>query len=741
MARKFAEPNYDQRLEVLLETKMKQTREKQQLLGYMDVDDHGRILPPPELREIIELKGLSGEMVKEAKLNNFEPKSNHPSGGFFGPKACGENFGRFLEVHPVYIDPMSSIAGGYMAYFTSYIDPTWNPDYDCSELKRELDEYGVFYVPFPGYQHFCQDMAIGFNLGWGGILEKIRKYRKVNPESQDLYVGLENVVLGIQNWISRTAKKAREMAQGEKDSVIKRNLEEMAEINERLIVEPPETFREAVQWSAWYQMVARAYNGSGSMGQLDVLLYPYYEKDMAHGILTDEEATFHIACLLLNDSQYYQLGGPDINGKDQTNRLSFLFLEAIHQLKIPTNIAVSVYEGIDPKLVHRSLEIMFQDKSGTPKFMGNTPLIDGFIKNGYPLELARQRTYSGCHWLAIPGKEYTLNDQIKVNFVALFDHALRSMMNDFTIKPCVMELWRRFENGLRHAIGVIAKAVDFQIEYMPRVFPELALDLLCYGPIEKGLDASGGGLEYCNIGVDGSSIATAADSFAAVEQRIEKEHQITWKELMKALDNDFKNSEDVRLMLRSVPRFGRGGTSADKWAIKISRTFTRLVKEKPTPKGYNMIPGLFSWALQVPMGRNIGATPNGRHAHEPISQGANPEPGFINGLSAPTALATAVASVQCGYGNTAPWQFDIDPAIVKAEGGIDKVEALIRGHFKLGGTLINMNVLDKKKILEANKNPSKYPDLVVRVTGFSAYFASLSPELRQLVVDRIVAED
>ncbi|MEM2111176.1 MAG: glycine radical domain-containing protein, partial [Candidatus Bathyarchaeia archaeon] len=127
--------------------------------------------------------------------------------------------------------------------------------------------------------------------------------------------------------------------------------------------------------------------------------------------------------------------------------------------------------------------------------------------------------------------------------------------------------------------------------------------------------------------------------------------------------------------------------------------------------------------------------------YAPISQGANPEPGFIKGASAPTALATAVASVQCGWGNTAALQFDIDPNIAHAEEGLDKIEALIRGHFALGGTLLNMNVINKQKILEAHKDPSKYPDLVVRVTGFSAYFASLSPELRQLVVDRIVAED
>jgi len=268
------------------------------------------------------------------------------------------------------------------------------------------------------------------------------------------------------------------------------------------------------------------------------------------------------------------------------------------------------------------------------------------------------------------------------------------------------------------------------------------LDLLCYGPIEKGLDISHpGSVEYYNFGVDGAALATVADSFAAIEQRIEKEHRLTWQELLRHLDNDFKDAEDVRLMLRNIPRYGRGGTRADEWAVRISQTFTRLIKEKPTPAGFNMIPGLFSWATMVSMGETLGATPNGRHARAPISQGANPEPGFMSGVGAPTAMAMAIASVECGYGNPTPLQLDMDPALARGEEGVAKMEALIRGHFALGGTEISMNVINKRQILEAHKDPSKYPDLIVRVTGFSAYFASLSPELRQLVVDRIIAQE
>lgn len=151
-----------------------------------------------------------------------------------------------------------------------------------------------------------------------------------------------------------------------------------------------------------------------------------------------------------------------------------------------------------------------------------------------------------------------------------------------------------------------------------------------------------------------------------------------------------------------------------------------------------MIPGLFSWADTIRLGRHLGATPNGRHAGAPISHGANPDPGFRKD-GAPTALAVAIAAVQPGYGNVAPMQIELDPSFSPSETHIEMISSLIRAHFDLGGTQINMNVMDAARVLEAHQDPSKYPDLVVRVTGFSAYFASLSPEFRQLVVDRILS--
>lgn len=732
---------YQQRLDALRTAKMLQTKEKQELLGAMDHDDHGLILPPPDQRKVVKAISSSGMPITDCLLEGFTPESNHSSGGFFGPRAVGENYGRLLRAHPVYIDPVSSLAGGYMVNFNSYRKPGWNPDFDLSPFQEDIKKYHLL----PGIgatQHFCQDLQIGLDKGWGGILADIRHYAAVNgAEKADFYAGLEAIVTGIQDWVSRHALAAEELAAEETNPQIRANLEQIAEMNRHLVEGKPRTFREACQWILWFQITARMYNGSGSLGRLDVLLEPYFDREHEAGTLDDEEAIFHIACLLLRDTGYLQLGGPDAEGRDVTSRTSFLVLEAGHRLRIPANVGVAVGKNADPMLLRRSVEIQFEDKCGYPKFLGVDQTSEGLTRAGFPLEIGWQRAYSGCHWIALPGREYTLNDCVKINLARVFEVALEEMMTEPGAERSTAALYQRFQWHLQYAIDATARCLDFHMENMHNVFPELVLDLCCYGPVEKGLDASHNGVEYTNLGLDGAALAVVADSFAALEQRLDQEQRISWDELYGFLQNNWEGEagERARRMMHSTARYGSGGSLADAYAVKVSRDFSDGVVAKRTPDGYVMLPGLFSWANTIPMGKEIGATPNGRRAGEPISHGSNPEPGFRRD-GAPTAMAAAIAAVQPGYGNTAPMQIELDPMLSREDGGVDLVASLIRTHFELGGTQINMNIMDHEKVLEAHKDPSLYPDLVVRVTGFSAYFASLSPAFRQLVVDRIIAE-
>lgn len=733
--------SYRERLDILRQRKLAYTRDKQQVIGSMDYDDWGLILPPPDERILIDVMGPSGIPIKDVHLNGIEMLSNHPSGSYFGPQSVGENYRRLLQRHPVFVDPVSSLAGAYMTNFGSYQPVNWPPEFDYSHLHDDQKKYQLD-TGIGGRQHFSQDLTIGLQLGWGGLLDKIAHYRTVNPDSSAFYDGLEAVILGVQDWIRRHADAAREMAEDEPDSQQRQNLETIADINERLVADAPQTFREACQWILWYQLIARMYNGSGSLGRLDVVLQPFYEADTTTGTLTDDEAMFHIACILLRDTAYIQLGGPDAAGRDVTSPLSFLILEAAHQLRIPTNIGIAVGKDVDPALLQRGVEIIMEDKLGHPKFLGVDQTAADFTRLGYPIEDGRERVYTGCHWLSIPGREYTMDDMIKVVLPVVFDIALRDMLSDTTVEPDIDTLWQFYDRHLTHAVAVIAEGIDFHIEHMHRVFPELVLDLLCHGPIEKGLDASQpAGVDYINIGIDGSGLANVADSFAAIEQRIENEKRMTWADLLAHLDADWAGVDGnrARLMMKAVPHYGHGGARADDYARRIAQHFAEKVIEQRTPAGHRMVPGLFSWAKMLKSGRKLGATPDGRYAGEPISQGANPSPGFRKD-GAPTALAAAVASVQPGYGNTAPMQIEFEPMLARETGGVELVKNLITTHFDLGGSQINMNILDREKILAANENPDLYPDLIVRVTGFSAYFASLSPEFRQLVVNRILQE-
>ncbi len=555
------------------------------------------------------------------------------------------------------------------------------------------------------------------------------------------YDGLEAIILGLQGWIQKHAVEAQRLAENEPNLQIKANLEEIAQMNENLVSQPPRTFREACQWILWFLIAARMYNGSGSEGRIDAYLEPYYLRDKEAGILTDEEATFHLACMILREPAYIQLGGPDVEGNDTTTPVSFLVLDAAHRLRIPANIGVCVGAKVDPDLLKRGVEIMFEDRTGVPKFLGIDSTTTGFARNGYPLELARQRSYAGCHWSALPGVEYTLNDCVKINFAAVFEVAYNELMADSTITPDVEKLWKLFEAHLERAVEITKECLDFHMDHMDEVFPELVMDLLCHGPIERGKDATHGGVDYYNLCIDGSALATVADSFAAIHQRIDQEKRITWQDLKRHIDTDWAGSdgEKARLMMRNISRYGSGSSLGDDYAQQISECFTHYVKASPTPHGFNLIPGLFSWANTIPMGKDVGATPNGRFAQAPISHGSNPDPGFRKD-GAPTAMAVAIASVQSGYGNACPMQLELDPMVSREEGGVELIADLIRSHFDLGGTQINLNIIDAEQVLEAHKDPSKYPDLVVRVTGFSAFFASLSPEFRQIVVDRIINE-
>lgn len=712
--------DYNQRIAALSQTKLEFNRAKLAAGGFHDTDDHGDIPwdePIP-----------------------FERIRNHADGGSYGARCIGQNFRRWLDVHPVYIHPHSAVAGAWAGVIPGFRESRWRPEDRPTHLYALHEKYHFINTGIGAMNHVGPDMTIGFKLGWGGLLDKIRAYRELNhPADSDFYDAEEDLVLGIQDWIRRHVVKARQMAGAEHDPQIRQNLFEIAAMNAHLVDNPPRTLREVVQFLAWFQSVDRMWFLGGALGQLDELLRPYYERDLQAGLIDDEMVVWFLASLFFNDTHYSQIGGPAPDGHDLTSRMSYLILDAQHRVRLPSNLAIRLHERLDPQLLRQALIYNLQDGTG-PSISCSKGLDEGYARNGIPMALARMRAKVGCNWTALPGVEYCHQDVTRQCLIQPLLLAFYELVDDPAAPRTMDELWRRYAEHLAISVGVLKEGFDWHMQHHADNMIEIVLNLFSHGPIERGLDMSSGGVDLYLLTSDGIGLAVVADSLAAIEQRVVQEQRLTWEQLAAHLRNDYQGAEAVRLMMKNIARFGTGGSRADIWAERVAALYTSLVRDTPTPKGFTILPGLFSHGGIAKYGEDLGATPNGRHSGMPVSHSANPDPGFMpDGGGAPTAKANAVAAVQPGWGNSAPLQLDVDAHLLTESGGLEALESLIRTHNQQGGTLINLNIVSKEKIRAAHQDPSKFPDLMVRVTGYSAYFHSLSPEYRQQIVDRLLA--
>lgn len=732
--------SYAERLAAMRQTKIRHTLEKRKQNGYTDLDDFGT--------------------VPISDGYDVTPWYNSDNGSFYGYDGMCENFCRVLDAHEPYVDKNEMLCGRWRDMLVNYrgdvhylpewlkkkpriqammagASDQWSKRWDeqrfpYDHLKPLQAKYNI-QTGIDGDAHFACDYRIGFALGFGGFLEKIKKYRQINPDKKAFYDAEERCVLAIIRFIRRHIDKITEMLETEENPAIRENLEIMRTTCENILYAPPETFREVCQWTAFFNCASRIYTRDGAGFQMDVLLLPYYEQDVAAGILDDEATKFLIANLLLIDPHYYQISGVDAQDRDMTNKLSYLILDAADSINIACNLTVKMHENCDKRFVRKAVSCLLKNKNGWPRFCNDKALADGYMRNGIDKATARERIAVGCNWMCVPGREFPMNDTVKINVAKVLEEALKDM-KQMENKSTEL-LFSLYLAHLKKAIDVTAQGINLHLDHAWEVTPELIMNLMMKNTLERGEDISQCA-ELYTVGVDGAGLAVVADSFGAMEQRIEQEKRLSWEQLYTALENNFAD-ERIRLMLQSSDKYCQGGTVSDAWAKRLTESWVSLVKAEPMPEGRQLIPGWFSWARTIEYGSKVGATPNGRRAGEPVSHGANPNPHF-RADGAPTAQSNGIAAVQCGYGNTVPLQLEFDPKLSNDEKGIDTVLALIEGHFRQGGTLININILDADKLKAANENPDMYPDLVVRVTGFTAYFASLSPQFRQLVVNRFL---
>ncbi len=732
--------SYEDRLKSMRETKIRHTIEKREQNGYTDLDDFGT--------------------VPISKEYEVEPWYNSSNGSFYGLDGMCENFCRIMDAHEAYVDPMEMLCGRWRDMLVNYRGdvhylPNWLKEkpkiielmsnstdqfskrwdeqrFPYDDLKPLQKKYNI-QTGIDGDAHLACDYSIGFELGFGGFLKKIEKYRKINTDKKNFYDAEERTVKAIIRFIDRHIERIKELIKSESQEEILKSLKKMQTVCENIRYNPPKTFHEACQWTAFFNCASRIYTRDGAGFQLDTLLYPYYERDIKNGILDDETAKFLIANLLLIDPHYYQISGVDEEDRDLTNHLSYLILEAADSINISCNLTVRVHDNCDKHFLDKAIYYLIKNKNAWPRFCNDNALCEGYMKNGVDKKTARERIAVGCNWMCVPGKEFPMNDTVKINIAKVFEVAFNEMKTED--EKSTNKLFEIFEKHLKIAIETTAKGVNLHIDHQADVTPELVMNLMMNNTIEKGEDISRCAQLY-TVGVDGAGLAVVADSFGALSKRVEIEKVLNWEDVYKAVESNFED-ERTRLILSSAPKYCSGNSISDKWAKKITECWVKNIRLQKMPNGRYLVPGWFSWARTIEYGSKVGATPNGRKAGEPISHGANPNPHFRTD-GAPTAQSNGIASVQCGYGNTAPLQIEFDPKIAEDEKGIEVIRNFVLGHFKQGGTLININVLDADKIMQANDDPDLYPDLVVRVTGFTAYFASLSPQFRQLVVDRFL---
>ena len=658
--------SYADRLKAMRDTKIQHTLAKRKQNGYTDLDDFGTV-PISE-----------GYCV--------EPWYNSTNGSFYGYDGMSENFCRVLDAHEPYIDPNEMLCGRWRDMLVNYRgDLHYMPDWLKNNLKnlefikngatnqwskrwdeqrfpydhlKPLQEKYNIATGIDGDAHFACDYRIGFALGFGGFLEKIEKYRAVNPDKKAFYDAEERCVKAIIGFIQRHIDKlggmiaeleeeakqdeatwqeeaAEQMvgaarqeeaveqmvgaARQEKTAktekyLILENLREMKQTCENIQYQAPATFREVCQWTAFFNCASRIYTRDGAGFQLDGLLYPYYERDRKAGILDDETAKFLIANLLLIDPHYYQLSGVDENDKDMTNHLSYLILEAADSINIACNLTVRVHENCDKEFLKKAVFYLLKNKNGWPRFCNDKALAEGYMRNGIDKKTARERIAVGCNWMCVPGKEFPMNDTVKVNVAKVFEEALKDlrceMQNSFpevSAKQPLERLFALYEMHLKKAVEVTAAGINLHIDHVWEVTPELIMNLMMYGTIERGEDISQCAQLY-TVGVDGAGLAVVADSFGALETRVEQEKLLSWEQMFDALDNDFAD-ERTRLILNSAPKYCQGGSVSDRWAKKLTDSWVSIVKSQSMPEGRQLIPGWFSWARTIEYGSKVGPTP------------------------------------------------------------------------------------------------------------------------------------
>ena len=568
----------------------------------------------------------------------------------------------------------------------------------------------------------------------------------------------------------RHAEKARELAQVETDPQRKRELEKITDICSRVPAHPPTDFWEALQmyWFVHLGVITELNVwDSFNPGRLDQHLYPFYKKDLDEGRLTEELAKELLQCFWIKfnnqpappkvditeeQSSTYQdfalinVGGLKEDGVDGVNELSYLILDVLEEMRIiqPSTCIQLSNKNLD-RFLKRALEVV-KAGFGQPSIFNTDVIIQEFLRAGKSMSDARAGGPSGCVTISAFGKESCILTGY-CNLPKIFELTLKDGVDPQTGRQIGPQtggpssftsfdhLMVAFKKQLQYFIDLKIKGNNIierlYADWMPAPF----LSILFDDCIEKAKDYHDGGPRYNSTYIQGVGIGTLTDSFSAVKYHVFDRKKLTMEELLEVLKNNFEESEKIRrMLLNETPKYGNDDDYADNIAQSVFDVYFDLLDGRPNTKGGEYRVNFLPTTVHIYFGRVTGATPDGRKAEEPLSDGISPSQGADK--NGPTAVIKSAAKIDHSRTGGTLLNQKLMPQLIADEVGIDKLAHLVRTYFKLGGHHIQFNVVDGETLKMAQKYPEKYKDLIVRVAGYSDYFVDVGKELQDEIIAR-----
>lgn len=619
--------------------------------------------------------------------------------------------------------------------------------------------------------HICPDSALWLKMGPLGIMNQAQEKLKTCEESQkEFYECAVLVMQGACTFMKRYHDMIMENID-EVEEPYQQSLRTVANNCLNLTKRPPETFHEAVQ-SLWFLFVLlhmESNASSFSPGRMDQYLYPYYQKDIESGKISMEDALDILECLWLkfnqivylrnqNSAKYFAgfpigfniaIGGEDENGNDTYNELSLLCLQCQYDLGLPQpNLSVRLNRNSSHELMQKAIEVVSKG-SGMPQFFNDEAIVHALMELGIEKKDALNYAIVGCVELTTHGNNLGWSDAAMFNLNKALELTLNHGKCLLTHEQIGLDLggldtYQTFED--------LEKAFQQQIDYfidkmmqcevivekahqdcLPTAFLSSVID----DCLENGLDVTKGGAKYNLSGIQMIQIANLADSLAAMKQLVYDNQVIDAKELLAALQSDFKGYEIIQTMLlNKVPKYGNDVEWVDRLGAKWAEYFRSRMKDYTNYRGGPFHTGMYTVSAHVPMGENVGASPDGRNALTPLADGGM-SPVYGRDLKGPTAVLKSVSRLNNSLTtNGGLLNMKFLPEFFETKNGMNKFENFLRAFVDLKVPHIQFNVVRREDLEDAQIRPQLHKSLTIRVAGYTAYFVELAHKLQDEIIER-----